>query len=279
MKRLGIAVLLIVVSITSTSCDMRDTIATLAMHAGKFEFAMKLFRGYVAEHPTDIVALRRLSQIECYQLSEYDSCAAHADSLLNQYPIDSAGVATGTFAHTMLAGRAANIGDSEGITHHMGRVGDIHRLAGYWNYMNENFNHARGNFEQLIHIQPDSVYSYLRIGQIHWHRHRDDTALAWFRKAQEVDPTNEDALINQIFVLRDQNKIDEALAMADQLDILRRELYPDSSFSNEADTLAFPTMSLNYRGDTDRWMDDDFAQTGPDSVEEVLDTVNVEELR
>jgi tetratricopeptide (TPR) repeat protein len=252
MNRLYALIPILLVVTLVVGCD-RSRIAQAAMYAKKYELAAELYREYLAENPRSVLALRHLAQIECYELAEFDSCVAHADTLLEIYAVDTAGVAAATYGHTMLAGRALNISDTTRVRWHMDRIAAIHRYAGHWNYMNENYARAEHNFRQFIHVQPDSAYGYLRLGIVRWNQMRDDSALVWFRRAEEVDSLNEDALINQIVVLRNTGQYDDAEAAADRLEQVRTRLYPDSIFAYEPDTIYYPPMSLDFRGDTTHW--------------------------
>jgi tetratricopeptide (TPR) repeat protein len=232
------------------------------MRMGKFETAAQYYRHYLTENPKDLRTLRRLALIECYELGQYDSCAVRADTVLWYMPTDTASVAAATYAYTMLARQASEAGDTTTAQQRFDRMVEIHWHAGYWNYMNEYYERASRNYSQIIHLRPDSVNAYLRLGLIRWNRTDDDSALVWFRRAEEIDPLNEDALINQIVVLRNLHRIDEALSVVDRLAEVRAKLYPDSSFTVEPDTVTFPPMTLDFRGDTTHWRATGFYEYG-----------------
>lgn len=240
-------------TLATLSCEGKATLGDMYLRMGKFQRAAEAYRERLKTNPRDLGTLRHLAQVECYKLGELTPCARHADSLLNARPVDTAGVAVGTYAHTLLARDAAARDDTATARQHLERVAEIHRYSGYWNYRSEDYHLAARNFQQLIRLQPDSTYGYLRLGLVMWNRNLDDSSLVWFRRAEEVDPYSEDALINQVVVLRGLHRIEDALAVVDRLEEIRAELYPDSVFHRPPDTVRFPPMSLDFRDDTTRW--------------------------
>jgi tetratricopeptide (TPR) repeat protein len=211
--------------------------------------AARLYREHLSRNPGDQLALRSLSALECYRLAQYEECARTADRLLSFMPIDSQGVSAVAYARTMLAERAGRGRDSTRVRAEMKKVGEAYLRAGYWLYMNENYTRAERYFRSAVHAQSQSLEGHLRLGILFWNRHNSDSALAWFRKAERIAPQSEDALINQIVVFREKNQLDSAWRVYDRLSIVRKQLYPDSSFASPNDT-TLPPFSLDFRGET-----------------------------
>jgi len=229
-------------------CRGKADLAAIEAQRGKWEHAARLYREYLKANPNDVLTLRSLSAIECYRLSQHEECAQHADHLLELMPIDSQGVEAGVYAHTMLAEAAGRANDTARVVAEMGKLADIYFNAGFWHYINEDYGKAEKLFRNVVRLQPKRVEAYLRLGILFWNKHMEDSSLVWFQRAAEVDPNNEDALINQMTIYHDQGDMDKALRLYDELTALRKRLYPDSSFDAGPDS-TLPPLSLDYRGE------------------------------
>lgn len=226
-------------------CRGKLDLAAIEVQRGRWESAAKLYREHLEGNPESALALQSLSAIECYRLSQYEECAQHADRLLALMPIDSQAVATGIYAYTLLAEAATQANDSARALSHLNRIGEIYFDAGFWNYMNENFLRAEKLLRNAVRLRPDSANAYIRLGILFWNRHMEDSSLVWFQRAEKIAPTNEDPLINQMVVYYQRNDLDAAHRVHRRLSVLRKQLYPDSTFETPIDTTRFP--SLDYR--------------------------------
>jgi tetratricopeptide (TPR) repeat protein len=213
-------------------CRGKLDLAAIAAKTGNWEKAAKLYREHLVENPYDIVALRAVSSIEGYELGEYDSAATHVDTLLSVYAIDTLGVSVATYVHTMLAKRAAERGDTVRVRAELDKIAEQNFLSGYWHYRNLHFDIAESRFKQVMRLQPRRVEAYIRMGQVEHYRKRPDSALAWFYRALEVDPGNEDAHVNILVENYIFNRRDETMKAFRKLRALRTKLYPDSVFSD-----------------------------------------------
>lgn len=229
-------------------CRGKPDLASVYVQQGKWDEAAKLYREHLEKNPDDQLTLRSLAALECYRLGQLEECAKTAEHLLSLMPIDSDGVAAVAYARTLLAENAAKSRDSARVRVEMMKVGEAYFRAGYWEYMRENFARSERYLRNAVLVEPTRVDPYLRLGILFWNRHKSDSALAWFARAERVAPLDEDALINQIVVLWTSDRIAEATAVNNRLTAVRKQLYPDSSFAAEIDT-TIPPMSLDYRGD------------------------------
>jgi Flp pilus assembly protein TadD len=243
----GACASLILLTLALTGCRGKLDLAAIQVERGKWESAAKLYREYLADHPQSAIALRSLSAIECNRLREYEQCAEHADRLLATMPRDSQGVGTGVYAYTLLADKAAQMQDTARVRAYLDRIAKIYYEAGYWNYMNEGYNVAEKQLRNAVRLKPDDPLAYLRLGILFWNKHMDDSSIVWFERAAEVDPLNEDALIDLIVMYRETGQGDKALRTYDRLAHARKVLYPDSVFVTEVDTTRPPM--LDYRGE------------------------------
>ena len=263
-------------------CTGKTELAEMAIRRGEMEEAARLLREFVADHPHDVLALRRLAQVECYELNDCDSCAQHVETLLWMIPIDSLAIQLGAYAYTMIAAKARDANDTVRVRQAMKRVSDIYYTAADWNYQRWNYPQAVEQYREVIRLNPGWVKPYLRLGitfwaQRLWNPPTSDSALAWFLRAEELEPDNEDALVNQMVVHREEDRMDEALAIAERLSTLRARLYPDSSFGTSK-LVPFESVVLNYAGDREMITDspiyyaDTTQEMSADTISATLDS-------
>ena len=246
--RAGRILFLIGVVVALAGCRGKLDLAAIQLAREKWESAAKLYGEYLEEDPKSAIALRSLSAIECNRLGDYERCAEHADRLLAMMPRDSQAVATGAYAYTLLAERAAEARDTTRAHTYLNRIADIYYVAAYWNYMNENYRIAEEQFRNVIRLRPGDPLAYLRLGILYWNRHMEDSSIAWFERAVQANPLDslsEDALINLIVLCRETGQHERALEEYHRLTHLRAVLYPDSVFQAEIDTTRQPL--LDYR--------------------------------
>ncbi len=246
--------ILLAISTILIGCTGRTELAELAIQRGKMDEAAHHLRQFLGDYPHDVLALRRLAQVECYELGEFDSCALRAETVLWMIPIDSTAIQLGTYAYTMIANEAGVAEDAARVKGAMRRVSEIYEQAADWNYKQWNYVTAEQQYRQVLRLNPNAIRSYLRLGitfwaQRMWHEPAKDSALVWFKRAERLDPDNEDALIDQIAVYRETDRVAEGLDVAKRLALLRARLYPDSSFETKAPKRG--QYTLNYEGDRD----------------------------
>ena len=246
--KIRIIVSLLILGSLFAGCRGKADLARIAATSGNWEKAVKLYREYLVEYPRDLAALRAVSSIEGYELGEYDSAAAHVDTLLSIYAIDTLAVSVATYVHTMLAKRAADRDDTALVRAELDKIAEFNFISGYWHYRNLDFDVAEQRFKQVIQLQPRRVEAYIRMGQVEHYRRRPDSSLVWFRRALEVDPANEDALVNILVVNYVYYRREETMKASGRLSALRARIYPDSVF---ADTTA-KASRLDYRPQWDR---------------------------
>jgi len=230
------------------ACRGKPDLADVYVQQGRWGEAARLYREHLAQNPDDQLALRSLAALECYRLGQLEECAKTAEHLLSLMPIDSDGVAAVAYARTLLAERATRKNDTAQVRVEMMKIGEAYFKAGYWEYMRENFQRSERFLRKAVLVDPNRADAYLRLGILFWNRHQTDSSLAWFARAERVAPMNEDALVNQIVVLWQANRIEEAKAVLNRLNLVRAQLYPDSSFASPVDT-SLPPLSLDFRGD------------------------------
>lgn len=223
-------------------CSGKAELAEIQMQRGKWESAARLYREVVAEDPSNLPALRSLAAVECFRLSELDSCKTHVDSLLAQMPRDSETVATAVFAYTKLAAEAAQKKDSTAAREYLTRLGHIYFDAGYWNYMNEDYRVAERQLRGAARLLPKDWRAYNRLGILFWNRHMTDSSVAWFHRGLKVAPESEDMLSNLGVVQWEAGRFDSAQATVARLTALRHRLYPDSVFVPPVDTTKKPQV-------------------------------------
>ncbi len=125
-------------------------------------------------------------------------------------------------------------------------------MAGYWHYRNNNYELADWLLRQVVRLQPKRLEPYLRLGQNYYHWEKPDSAVAWFRRATEVDRTDLDAYTNIVAVHYLTGRRDKARRALADLREVREHFYPDSSFAPDTTDDTLPPLSLDYRWHTER---------------------------
>ena len=227
-------------------CRGQGDLAEVAAKAGEWEEAVGIYREYLREHPHDIIGLETASSILAYELGRYDEAAAYADTLVKIYPVDTLGVAVSVYAHTMLAQQAAARNDTATVVRELDKIAETYMTSAYWQYINMNFARAGWQYRQVTRLQPERVEAYLRVAQVYYHRHMPDSAVAWYRRAIELDPDNEDAHANIVVVQYESQGVQAAQGALADLRALRSRLYPDSSFV-DSNRYRVPPLTIDYR--------------------------------
>lgn len=94
-------------------------------------------------------------------------------------------------------------------------------LTAYYQYLNEDYQGATETYDRLLAVEPESPAVYNNKALVYKRQHRYEEEEGLYRVALSLDPDDRTALNNLAVNLAHQGRYDEALAVMDQVDLLR----------------------------------------------------------